>query len=107
MMGHKGCKYKEVVPFSYVIDKINTMPAEQLMPAAKVVCGADYAVRYYNNRRHVKYYHNNDAFRYALRRCFSFGAFDHRRIIIRMLDLEYAYHFENLSDEEDQETIVE
>ena len=87
-MGRKGRKWKETVPMQVVIDAINTKPIKELLPAAKVVCGSDYAVRFYNNKNHPGFYKNEEAFRKALRRCVAIGAFDHRATIVRMLDLE-------------------
>ena len=48
----------------------------------------DYAVRFYYNKHHPKFYRNQEAFRHALRRCVVFNAFDHKETLIRMLDLK-------------------
>ena len=87
-MGKHNGKWKETVPMQTILDAINTMPISKLMPAAKLVCGTDYAVMFYNNKKHPKFYKNADAFRRALRRCVAIGAFDHRATIIRMLGLD-------------------
>lgn len=81
-MGQRGRKYKEDVPADFVIEKINTMPINKLMPVAKIVCGTDYAVSHYQNKNHPKFYHNQEAFRKAMRRCFAIGAFEHRSTIV-------------------------
>ena len=77
-----------------MLEKINTLPIKTLMPVAKLVCGTDYAVRFYYNKNHPKFYRNKEAFRHALRRCFTIGAFEHRQTIIQRLDLEYMYEQE-------------
>ena len=87
-MGKPGRKWKESVPMQTVIDAINTFPIKELQPVAKYVCSTDYAVRYYNNKKHPKFYHNDEAFRKALRRCVAIGAFEHRETIVRMLGLD-------------------
>lgn len=83
--------YKENIPTQFIINKINTLPVSKLMPVAKIVCKTDCAVTYYQNKNHPQFYHNQDALRKALRRCFSIGAFNHREIIIQKLNLEYEY----------------
>ena len=85
-MGKSGRKWKENVPYPVVENAINTLPIKELMPVAKIVCGADYAVCNYN--RKGPFYKNDAEFRKALRRCITIGAFNHREIIIRMLHLE-------------------
>ena len=62
-MGKPGKKWKETVPMDKVMDAINTFPITKLMPAAKIVCGTDYAVRFYNNKKHTLFYKNEEAFR--------------------------------------------
>ena len=81
-------KKKYAVSDDVLINAINTFPISKLMPAAKLVCSTDYAVSFYNNKRHPQFYHNQEAFRHALRRCVAFNAFNHKETLIRMLDLE-------------------
>ena len=87
-MGKPGRKWKESVPMDQVVEAINTYPISKLMPVAKLVCSSDYAVCFYNNKNHPKFYRNEEAFRKALRRCLHMGAFEHRTTIIEMLDLK-------------------
>lgn len=96
-MGQRGRKYKEDVPADFVIEKINTMPINKLMPVAKIVCGTDYAVSHYQNKNHPKFYHNQEAFRKAMRRCFAIGAFEHRSTIIDRLHLKEEYAVSQIS----------
>ena len=76
-------KWKEEVPMEVVINLINTLDIKDLMPIAKLVCGTDYAVRFFKNPNHKMFYKNEESFRKSLRRCLSFGAFEHRKQIIR------------------------
>ena len=94
-MGKSGCKWKESVSMETVIQAINISPINSLLPIAKVVCGSDYSVRYYNNKNHPIFYHNDEGVRKALRRCLSIGAFNHRETIIRMLDFDVEYVADN------------
>lgn len=87
-MGKHGRKYKGSVPFPVLMNSINTFPVSRLLPIARVVCGTDYAVRYYYNKNHPKFYKNEEAFRHALRRCVATNAFDHCQQIIDYLNLE-------------------
>lgn len=80
-------KKKYAVSDDVLINAINTFPISKLMPAAKLVCSTDYAVRFYNNKNHPKFYRNQEAFRHALRRCVAFNAFNHKETLIQMLDL--------------------
>lgn len=88
----KNKDQEECIPFAFVINAINTMPIYKLKPVARLVCGTDYAVRFYDNPKHPKFYHKQDPFRKALRRCYTIGAFDHRETIVRMLELEEEYN---------------
>lgn len=82
-MGQKGNKWNESVQYEDLMWVINNAPIKELYPIAKLVCSADYAVAYYHNKKHTAFYHNNDAFRKALRRCLTVGAFNHRAIMAR------------------------
>ena len=85
-------KKKIPIPEDFIINAINTLPISELKPVARVVCGADSEIMYYDNPKQSSYYHKSELFRYALRRCYSIGAFDHRETIVRMLDLEAKYN---------------
>ncbi len=80
-MGKKGRKWKETVPMDVVVNEINNRPIEELLPIAKIVCPADYAVWRYTDDK------EKDV-RRALRRCIAVGAFEHRKTIIERLRLE-------------------
>lgn len=86
-MGKKH-KYKGRINVPALLDAIDTYPMEQLMPAAKVVCGGDYAVYNYNKKKMKAFYHNDELVRKALRRCVAFHAFDHIETLARMLEID-------------------
>ena len=67
---------------------INHYPVQELMPLAKRICGTDYGVSYYNNKNHLDFYHNEEAFRHALRRCISLGYKGLKEQIIKELNLD-------------------
>ncbi len=90
-MEKKGNKYKENIPACFVENAINTYPVSKLMPVAKLVCGSDYEVRFYHDKKHPLYFHNQEALRRALLRCFAMEEFDYRKTIIQGLNLKEAW----------------
>ena len=64
---------------------ISKLSDETLIEIGKLVCGTDYAVRFYKNKSHLKFYKNRGLLEKAIRRSFAMGAFDHRETILDYL----------------------
>lgn len=84
-------KNYEKIPFEFVIASINTESVQNLLKIGKIVCSTDYAVRHYYNRRSRIYHLNREALRKSIRRCYTIGAFNHRKTIIEELRLNEKY----------------
>lgn len=66
---------------SYGMDFISLVPTlniELLLKIGKRICSTDYAVRFYYNKNHPKFYKQKDLLIKAIRRAYSMGAFNHR-----------------------------
>lgn len=88
-MGKPGRKWKESVSMNTVLEAINTYPIDDILRAGKLVCQTDYAIRFFHNKAHTKFYKNEDAVRSALRRAVTVGAFEHRSQVIKELGLDF------------------
>lgn len=98
-MGKKNKKYKESVPYSFVMDSINKKEPSELLLAAQLICPTDYEIIGYNDNS-SKYFHDDNSLRKALRRSFSIGAFEHRKQLIAALNLYEEYRiYLNTPDE--------
>lgn len=74
-----------------IINLINSAPIYVLLEIGKYVARTDYAICYYNNPKHPKFYREKEKVRKSIRRAYGIGAFDHREIIERMLYWHYIY----------------
>ena len=63
-----------------------TLPVYKLLYIGKRICNTDYAIRFYNNKKHKKFYHNRPAVEKAIRRAYAMGAFNHRERIKEILE---------------------
>lgn len=57
-----------------------------LLKIGRATCSTDFAVRYYYNPRHKKFYKQKDKLKKAIRRIWAIGAFNHRKRIIDILE---------------------
>ena len=98
-MGQKR-KHKDAIPADYTFWRINTAPIESVWKIGKLVASSDYFISYYKNRKHPQYYKNEDGVRYAVRRAFAQGAFNHREQIGASLydDISYLQFAETQPD---------
>ena len=64
---------------SFVSDKV-------LIAIGRRVCSTDYAVRYFKNKGHPKFYKNRNALEKSIRRAYARGAFQHRAQIVEILE---------------------
>ena len=80
-MRKKGKKWKEAVPYEEVMAAIDKGTAERLYKTARIVCPADEAVRSFKDGD------SPSGLRRSLRKALERGAFDHRAVVIRELEL--------------------
>jgi|GEM_PF-6714630 len=60
-------------------------PDDLLQKIGEAVCSTDYAVRFFNNPNHKKFYHERRELLRSLRRAWQTGAFDHKERILKIL----------------------
>ena len=67
------------------VELISQLSSETLIELGKLVCRTDYAVRFYNNKKHPNFYRNRELLEKAIRRTYAINAFNHREQIIDYL----------------------
>ena len=67
------------------LELINKLSEKVLLEVGKYVCSTDYAVRFYKNKEHPKFYKNRASLEKAIRRSYGMGAFNHRETILDYL----------------------
>jgi hypothetical protein len=106
-MGQKR-KHREPIPAEFTVWQIKRASSKSLLEIGRDVAGTDYAVRFYNNENHPKFYKNDDAVRKAINRAFAMGAFNHREQISEHFYSETDYlEYASLQPERRKETLLE
>ena len=80
-MGKRQGRNLDLLPCEYTQKRIQDAPIEDLLYVGRLVCSTDYAIRFFKNKNHPKFYKNEEAVRHAIRRAYSQGAFDHAKQI--------------------------
>lgn len=62
-----------------------TLSSKELLHIGKQLAATDYAVRFYNNKKHPKFYKNDSELLRTIRRTYTVGAFDHKERIEKMV----------------------
>jgi hypothetical protein len=70
-----------VVFVDIVAFKINHLPMKDLLFLGKRFCLTDFAVRFYSNKQHPKFFKNREALVHAVRRAFAMGNKETKRKI--------------------------
>lgn len=68
---------------------VTDLPVELLLEMGKRVCPFDYVVRFYDNEKHKKLYHNEKELRRAIRRVWRVGAFNHKQNLYDILERRF------------------
>lgn len=68
------------------VDLTKTVPVSVLLEIGKRIVPTDFAIRFYRNKNHPKFYNNRFALEKSVRRAFEIGAFDHRRQAMDILE---------------------
>jgi len=88
-----------------ITEVINDLPVKTLLRIGKRVCHSDYAVRFYNNKQHPQFYHNQEALKCSIRRAWGVGAFNHKEQIPDILEDEgYVKYPMNIEEEPERRT---
>jgi hypothetical protein len=66
--------------------ELSRVSDNMLIAIGKRVCSSDFAVRFFKNKGHPKFYQNRDALEKSIRRAYAIGAFQHRAQIVEMLE---------------------
>lgn len=70
------------------VELISKLDDKTLLELGRLVCGGDFAVRFYNNKKHPGFYKNRELLEKSIRRAYAVNAFNHReQIISYLLDL--------------------
>jgi len=64
---------------------VSTLPDHVLLEIGKRTCSTDFAVRFYNDKNHKKFYKNRSELERAIRRMYTIGAFNHREIAVQII----------------------
>ena len=65
---------------------LSKVPDKVLLEIGGYVSKTDFAVRFYNNKKHPQFYKNRELLEKSIRRSYGMGAFNHRETIIDYLE---------------------
>ncbi|PGP18645.1 hypothetical protein COA01_23165 [Bacillus cereus] len=92
----KGFKETHGISFLDALEKVSI---ECLLELGKRIASTDFAVRFFNNKRHPQFYRNKEALLKAVRRSYGVGAFEHREQAHQIME-KYEHYFTCRQEEE-------
>ena len=94
---HSKYKLKNIISFEEVFNKLDIISNDILFEIGESIASTDYAVYYFNNKKHPQYYKNVDGLKHAVRKSLSIGAFNNRE---KTIDLLYRNDIIDLTQEQ-------
>ena len=79
-------QFKEIIGVTFDVFS-KTTSIKLLLRLGEKVCGCDYAIQFFDNKKHPLFYRKEEKVRSAVRHAWALGAFEHRdRILESVVD---------------------
>ena len=86
-MAKSGSKYKlqDIIPLQTIIDTVNSSADTVLLEIGRAVATKEYAVRFFNDREHPRFYKNEERLLYTVQKAILISSFKQWEDVIYIL----------------------